>query len=70
MAKTTLAVPDISCEHCERTIREALGPVEGVRAVAVDIPLKEVRIDYDEGAVTVGRLIEILEAEDYPASAT
>jgi copper chaperone CopZ len=38
MATTVLNVPDISCEHCERTITGALSPVEGIRPVDVDIP--------------------------------
>jgi copper chaperone CopZ len=29
MATTTLSVPDISCAHCERTIKETLTPVDG-----------------------------------------
>ena len=31
MATTTLTVPDISCEHREKTITNALTPLEGVR---------------------------------------
>ena len=53
MATTILNVPDISCEHCQRTITNALTPVEGVRQVSVDIPTKRVRVDYDETRVDV-----------------
>ncbi len=66
MAKTTLSVPDISCEHCERAITGALTPVEGVREVRVDIPGRQVRVEYDEGVIDLDRLKEILEEEDYP----
>ncbi len=66
MANVTLNVPDISCEHCERTITKALTPVDGVRAVNVDIPAKQVRVDYDEATVDVNRMKEILQEEDYP----
>ena len=48
MKTIVLDVPDISCEHCERTITDALTPVEGIRSVQVDIPEKQVRVDYDE----------------------
>ena len=68
MTTTILSVPDISCEHCERTITEALSPVAGVRAVRVDIPAKQVRVDYDETAVDVERMKSILAEEDYPVS--
>jgi len=71
MAQTTLSVPDISCEHCERTITEALTPLEGVRTVKVDIPAKQVNVDYDESSVDVEKFKAVLQEEDYPvASAT
>lgn len=66
MATTILSVPDISCEHCERTITNALTPVEGVSSVRVDIPARQVRVEYDENAVNVEQMKEILEEEDYP----
>jgi copper chaperone len=69
MATTILTVPDISCEHCERTITGALGPVEGVKAVAVDIPAKQVRVDYDADTVRIEELTTILADEDYPVVA-
>lgn len=68
MATTVLTVPDISCEHCERTITGALQPVQGVRSVKVDIPAKQVRVDYDEQAVSVDRMKTILAEEDYPVA--
>jgi copper chaperone len=66
MSKVTLNVPDISCEHCERTISNTLQPVEGVRSVSVDIPTKRVRVDYDEAQVDVEKMKELLQEEDYP----
>ena len=66
MATTVLSVPDISCEHCQHAITNALTPVEGVRAVNVDIPAKQVRVDYDEAHVSVDQMKDILQEEDYP----
>ena len=66
MATTTLNVPDISCEHCERTITNALTPIAGVRTVNVDIPRKQVRLDYDEAQVNVDHVKDVLQEEDYP----
>ena len=68
MSKVTLNVPDISCEHCERTITKALSPVEGVRSVRVDIPAKRVEVEYDEAAVGLDRMKAILQDEDYPVA--
>ena len=66
MATTVLNVPDISCEHCERAITGALTPVEGIRTVNVDIPGKQVRVDYDERVVDVNTMKDVLQEEDYP----
>ena len=68
MATSILTVPDISCEHCERAIKEALTPVDGVRSVRVDIPAKQVQVAYDESRVDVGKMKEILQEEDYPVA--
>ena len=37
MTTETLSVPDISCDHCQRTIESTLGRLPGVRAAAVDV---------------------------------
>jgi copper chaperone len=71
MKQVILTVPDISCEHCERAITNALSPVAGVSHVAVDIEGKQVEVSYDEDAVTVDQLKNVLQEEEYPvASAT
>jgi copper chaperone len=66
MATTVLTVPDISCEHCERAITGALTPVKGIRTVNVDIPGKQVHVDFDERVVDVAKMKDILEQEEYP----
>ena len=60
MEKMTLVAPDISCEHCQRAIEEALGELAGVNAVKVDIPTKSVQIDYDPQKVTLPKIEEVL----------
>ncbi len=42
MESTTLVAPDISCEHCQHAIEGAVGKLEGVSKVNVDIPTKSV----------------------------
>jgi copper chaperone len=66
MATTVLNVPDISCEHCQRTITNALTPLSGVHTVNADIPTKQVRVEYDEQVVDVNKMKDILQEEDYP----
>jgi copper chaperone len=66
MSNVTLNVPDISCEHCERTITNTLQPVNGVHSVQVDIPARQVRVDYDNSQVSVDTMKDLLQEEDYP----
>jgi copper chaperone len=68
MATAVLSVPNISCEHCERTITNALTPFAGVHRVHVDIPTQRVHVDYDETRVDVERIKAILGEEDYPVT--
>jgi copper chaperone len=69
MTHVTLSVPEISCEHCEHAITEALTPLPGVQSIMVDIPAKTVQLDFDEGSLTIDRVKEILAEEDYPVAA-
>lgn len=69
MRRVVLQVPDISCEHCGRTITQALGRTAGVGTVDVDIAAKEVSVSYDEASVDLERLKAVLREEDYPVAA-
>jgi len=68
MAQAILTVPDISCEHCERTIKGVLGGTAGVRDVQVDVPAKTVRLEYDEQAVSLDKIGAVLDEEGYPVA--
>jgi copper chaperone len=66
MTSAVLNVPDISCEHCQRTITNALSPITGVQGVTVDIPAKQVTVEYDPSVVNVDTFKTVLQEEDYP----
>jgi copper chaperone CopZ len=70
MTQATLSVPGISCGQCERAITSALTPVAGVQRIEVDIPRKQVRVEYDAAAVSLDQVTAILAEEDYPVAAT
>ena len=65
MESTTLVAPDISCEHCQHAIEGAVGKLEGVSSVTVDIPTKTVHIDYDPQLVTLAKIEEVLDDTGY-----
>ena len=43
--KKTLKVIGMSCEHCERAVKEELGRVEGVSSVVVNLAEKQVEVE-------------------------
>ena len=65
MESTTLVAPDISCEHCQHAIEGAVGKMEGVSSVKVDIPTKSVHISYDPQKVTLDKIEEVMDDEGY-----
>ncbi|HEV2580822.1 MAG TPA: heavy-metal-associated domain-containing protein, partial [Ktedonobacteraceae bacterium] len=56
-----LVAPDISCEHCQHAIEGAVGSMEGVSQVKVDIPTKTVHVAYDPQHVTLAKIEEVLD---------
>ncbi len=66
MATNVLNVPDISCGLCQATITNAPTPLEGVQTVNVDIPTRQVTVEYDPAIVGLDRMKEVLAEEDYP----
>lgn len=69
MATVVLTVPDISCEHCVRTVTETLTAIGGVEQVTADLASKQVRVEYDETSSDVEQMQEALAEEDYPVAA-
>jgi len=65
MESTSLVAPDISCEHCQHAIEGAVGELEGVNSVKVDIPSKTVDINYDPEKVTLTKIEEVLDDVGY-----
>ena len=65
MTTETLPVPDISCDHCQRTIEAALGRLPGVRAATVGVAAKTVQLTYDEAAVDPATIRTTLADEGY-----
>ena len=62
---TTLIAPDISCEHCQHAIEGAVGIVEGVSSVKVDIPTKSIHLTYDPQMVSLAKIEEVLDDTGY-----
>ena len=68
MIAKTYKVPDVSCNHCKRAIEGAVGAIEGIEKVEVDVEKKTVDINFDETKVLEGVVLEALAAEGYPVA--
>lgn len=58
-------VPDMSCSHCEKTIKNAVGRLNGVDSVLIDMNSKKVSVEYDETKVSTETIKETIEDQGY-----
>jgi copper chaperone len=68
MTDLSLYAPDISCEHCQRTIERELATLPGVHAVSVDVPSREVNVSFDPALTSRDVIASKLNDEGYPVS--
>jgi copper chaperone len=61
-----LKVKGMTCNHCVKSVKEALESVEGSQDVSVDLGSGIAKVD---GKVDVNQLIAAVEEEGYSASA-
>lgn len=61
----TLSVPEISCEHCVKTINGALGALPGVENVNTDIATKSVQFRYNPDQTPMTKIEATLDEAGY-----
>lgn len=69
MSTAVVSVPEISCAACKTAIEGALTPLDGVRAVVVDIAGKQVNVDFDEALIGRHALVAAIENQGYAVAA-
>ena len=65
MVQEVLSVPDVTCNHCIAAIEGAVGALQGVASVAVDLDRKDVTIRFDEAQVARGDIVNAIKGEGY-----
>lgn len=65
MEKVTLNVEGMSCSHCERAVTNAVGELDGVASVIVDLAGKTAIIEYDSEKVSVDNFKQAIEEEGF-----
>jgi copper chaperone len=61
----TLEVEGMSCNHCVMSIKKAVGELNGVSNVSVDLETKTVTVDYNPELVAIETVIEAIEDQGY-----
>lgn len=64
MAKATLTIGDMSCNHCVNAVNGALKGLAGVSEFKVEIG--SAVLSYDPAMVTIDAIKEAVEEEGYP----
>lgn len=64
---TILTAPEIVCGGCATSIKKALGNIEGISEVDVNIESKKIIVNHDEN-VSRGAIVETLDRAGFEAS--
>lgn len=67
MARTTLAVEGMSCDHCVRAVTQALDSLAGVHEAVVDLATGHAVVDYDADRLEPAVLISAVREAGYDA---
>jgi copper chaperone len=65
MTEQVLEVPEVTCHHCVSAIEGAVGALDGVQSVKVDLERKDVTVSFDEAELELAQIIAAIEAEGY-----
>jgi copper chaperone len=60
-----LNVPSVSCDHCKAAIEKAVGGLDGIGVVEVDVAQKTVTVEFDDAAVSLESIEEAVSEEGY-----
>lgn len=65
MTTTSIDVKGMSCNHCVNAIEKAVGNIDGVSYVEVDLSENQVTVSYDDLRVSIDKLKEAIEDQGY-----
>lgn len=61
----SLTVNGMSCNHCENSIKKAVGILAGVDSVSVNLKSKKVNVEYDPTKVSLAAITEAIKEQGY-----
>ena len=63
--KATISIDGMSCEHCVRAVKEALGSLNGVKSVDVSLEEKNAQVVYDDEHIKLSDMESTIVEEGY-----
>ena len=66
MNQTTVTAPDIVCGGCATAIKNALGKIEGIFKVDVDVETKKVSVEHKD-VISREKIVEALDDAGFPS---
>lgn len=63
--EVSLDVKGMSCAHCEKAVKDAVGNLAGVERVEVHLDQDKVDVTFDENQVQVETIKEAIEDQGY-----
>lgn len=64
MNQATVTVPEIHCDHCKSSLEGAIGALDGVDEVTVDVPTATISVSYGD-PVTMDAIVAAIEGQGY-----
>jgi periplasmic mercuric ion binding protein len=64
----TLSVPGMNCAACPITVKKALGNVDGVERVQVDLDKRQAIVLFDDAKTTIEALTDATRNAGYPST--
>lgn len=64
----TFHVEDMTCSHCENAIKKAVGSLEGVSDVFVDLNGKTVSVKFESPIISAKQIVKVIEDLGYVAN--
>ncbi len=68
MATATVQVSGMTCQHCVKTVQQALEAVDGVEQAKVDLQAGRAVVEYDDGRTDAAMLAEAVSEQGYGAT--
>jgi copper chaperone len=65
MEQVTLQVKGMSCGHCVKAVESNVGELTGVHSVKVNLDEGKVDISFDQAAVSLDQIKEVIDDQGY-----